>query len=170
MNFSRISWQPGSAFLGAMTGPCLRALKAAFMRASMRALMLAGLVLALLLLPLIGLMHGVMHGPAQGFETSSVSVQASHQASHTVDHENENDHDHDHDHDHGNWAERLFAGHSQSADCLVFDQLCQGQALKALPLQVLPTLPPGAVLASLAGDFIARWAALFQARGPPPAR
>jgi hypothetical protein len=160
MNFSRISWQPGSAFPGAMTGPCLRAL------------MLAGLVLALLLLPLIGLMHGVLHGPAQGFETSSVSVQASHQASHTFDHENENenDHDHDHDHDHGNWVERLFAGHSQSADCLVFDQLCQGQALKALPLQVLPTLPPGAVLASLAGDFIARWAALFQARGPPPAR
>ena len=151
MTFHITTGQPGGVLISAFVRPCMRDFT--------RALSLACLVLALLLLSSLGLLHGVVHGAGHGSVRGSVSVQATDQASHI-----------DHDQTPANWAARLFAAHSQRADCLVFDQLCQAQALKVLPLQVLPTLPPGVVLASLAGDFIARWAALFQARGPPPAR
>lgn len=99
------------------------------------------LALALLMVPLLGLLHGVVH-------TSSHETTASHPS----------------------WSEALFAGHDKAADCLVFDQLCHADALHFLSPPALPTTLTSVVLVTLAGDFVARWAALYQARGPPSAR
>ncbi len=115
------------------------------------------LALALLMVPLLGLMHGIVHGLSHGLPAVVVSahVQGHAQVSAV---------------DASAWSKKLFAGHEKAADCLVFDQLCQAQALHSLPLQALPPVLLSFVLVTLAGDFIARWAALFQARGPPSVR
>ena len=117
------------------------------------------LALALLLVPLLGLMHGIAHGLSHGLSATAVSANAQHHAQTRTDGV-----------DAPRWSKKLFAGHDKAADCLVFDQLCHADALHFLPLQVLPTPLPNIVLVTLAGDFIARWAALYQARGPPLAR
>jgi len=39
-----------------------------------------------------------------------------------------------------------------------------------VPPVVLPLLLPAATLACLQGEAVARWVALFEARGPPAAR
>lgn len=138
------------------------------------------LALALLMVPLLGLMHGIVHSFSHGLPTAGMNAS-------TQPHAQPRSHGHDTDRvheatvdallglnptssSHKSWSETLFAGHATAADCLVFDQLCGAQALHFLPLQVLPTTLPSFVLVTLAGDFIARWAALYQARGPPSAR
>jgi hypothetical protein len=129
------------------------------LRLTIRQVMGCYLALALLMVPLLGLMHGIVHGlshapgyaQARVFDSEPVLSQAAAA-------------------DAAGWSEKLFAAHGKVADCVVFDQLCQAQAFHSLPLQALPTMLPSFVLVTLAGDFIARWAALFQARGPPSAR
>ena len=124
------------------------------------------LALALLMVPLFGLMHGIVHGFSHGLSPVLVSANSQHRAqtrAESVEHRMATA-------DAVSWSEKLFAGHYKAADCLVFDQLCGAQALHFLPLQVLPTTLSSLVLVTLAGDFIARWAALYQARGPPSAR
>ena len=132
------------------------------------------LALALLLVPMLGWMHGIVHGHGQTLHTPAaaalVDLDTAQSASAAPD---AGDHEHDHEH-HGEapaaWLEALFSSHSQAEDCLVFDQMCQAQATGFVPLLALTAGPPSAFLVSLAGDFIARWAALFQARGPPSLR
>ena len=104
------------------------------------------LALALLMVPLLGLMHGIVHD--HDHADASLSQRSSQPG----------------------WSKALFADHESAADCLVFDQLCHADALHFLPLPALPTTLTSVVLVTLAGDFIARWAALYQARGPPSAR
>ena len=60
-----------------------------------------------------------------------------------------------------------FGVHGSAADCLLFDQLAQADALPGLP-PVLPvaTPQPGPTLA-LAPPVFLVWPALFQARAPP---
>ena len=141
-------------------------------RLTVRQIMGCYLALALLLVPLFGLMHGVVHGALHGLSTAAVSAKSQGSARASL----------------GGfdaarsvgaqatgsavpaWSEKLFVGHDKAADCLVFDQLCHADALHFLPLQALPTALPSFVLVTLAGDYIARWAALFQARGPPSSR
>ncbi len=126
------------------------------------------IALALLMVPLMGLMHGIVHGLSHGLPAAVVGATAQHRAQTrvelvqvgvvTVDV------------DVTRWSKKLFGGHDNASDCLVFDQLCHAQALHSQLAQALPILLPHVVLVTLAGDFIARWAALFQARGPPSAR
>ncbi|NQW81261.1 MAG: hypothetical protein HQ445_08825 [Polaromonas sp.] len=116
------------------------------------------LALALLMVPLLGLMHGIVHGFSHGPPTALSSG-----------------HGHQYEQPRAGLsptgvADALFSSHGKAADCLVFDQLCHADALHFLPWQALPTLLPSILLVTLAGDFIARWAALYQARGPPSAR
>ena len=135
-------------------------------RLTIRQVMGCYLALALLMVPLFGLMHGIVHGFSHGLSSVLVSANTQHRAQtrvESVEHRMATA-------DAVSWSEKLFAGHYKAADCLVFDQLCGAQALHFLPLQVLPTTLPSFVLVTLAGDFIARWAALYQARGPPSAR
>lgn len=111
------------------------------------------LALVLLLAPLLGLMHGVVHGAgnlpqavqAHGAETPGQA------------------------HGHG-WVDELFSAHAHASDCRVFDQLCHNGAPPALPLLVLPMALSPFVFHFLQGEVLARWAALFEARGPPLAR
>jgi hypothetical protein len=126
-------------------------------RLTIRQVMGCYLALALLMVPLLGLMHGIVHGLSHGLPLVVVTAHVQGHAQARAA-------------DASGWSQKLFAGHDKAADCLVFDQLCQAQALHSLPLQALPTVLPSFVLVTLAGDFIARWAALFQARGPPSAR
>lgn len=67
------------------------------------------------------------------------------------------------------WA-ALFLGHAPGADCQLYDALSHGDGLTAPPLLVFTAALPQAVLATQAGAALVRWAALFDARGPPPVR
>ena len=125
------------------------------------------LALALLMVPLLGLMHGMVHGLSHGFPAAAVGANTQHRAQISAV---GGEHVHVAPSKVSVWSTKLFAGHEKAADCVVFDQLCHAQALHFLPVQALPIMMPHVVLVTLAGDFIARWAALFQARGPPSAR
>lgn len=64
------------------------------------------------------------------------------------------------------WMLQVVHGNGNDA-CKLFD--AAGHAVLPQPARVTeaPLLPGGAVLAVLDGDALARWAALFDARGPP---
>jgi hypothetical protein len=64
----------------------------------------------------------------------------------------------------------LFTGHGSDSDCRVYDQIGHGDVLPSVVALVLPVVVPASVLQFFAGEFIARWAALFDARGPPSVR
>ena len=62
----------------------------------------------------------------------------------------------------------LFTDHADGdAQCRLYDQLCHGPTAIAVPLIVLPLLLPTATFDFFQGEVLARWVALFQARGPP---
>ena len=63
----------------------------------------------------------------------------------------------------------LFGDHTD-AECRLYDQLSHGSGALGVPPGVLPLLLPAAPLACLQGEAVARWVALFEARGPPAAR
>jgi hypothetical protein len=145
-------------------------------RLTIRQVMGCYLALALLMVPLFGLMHGIVHGFSHGLPAALTSANTHR---HTQPRAFVGESAHAQGHSHASlsptfsplgWSEALFAGHDKAADCLVFDQLCHADALHFLPSQALPTTLPNFVLVTLAGGFIARWAALHQARGPPSAR
>jgi hypothetical protein len=69
----------------------------------------------------------------------------------------------------GRWLVNLFGDHDDNS-CRVFDQLGQGGFLPALPAVPLPVILPSFILPWFQGEALARWAALFDARGPPPVR
>jgi hypothetical protein len=123
------------------------------------------LAAALLLAQLLGLMHGVVHGPQAHLHNKAAAAHLAHVH-----------HDHDHDHsaiaedEHDGWLAALFSSHGGDSDCRLFDQASQGLAAPVLPMLSLPL-----VLCTMAydisrGEALARWAALFDARGPPLTR
>jgi hypothetical protein len=121
------------------------------------------LVASLLLAQLLGLMHGVVHGPQAHLHAHVHAHQDSHHPEHAAL-------AHAEEQDEGGWLASLFASHDGDSDCRLFDQASHGQAAPTLPMLNLPL-----VLSSLAfdisrGEALARWAALFDARGPPPTR
>lgn len=63
----------------------------------------------------------------------------------------------------------LFGDHVD-ADCRLYDQLAGAAAVLSVPLMALPVVLPTARLAFFEGEYLARWVALFDARGPPPTR
>jgi hypothetical protein len=105
------------------------------------------LLSALVLAQALGLMHRAVHLPHG----------QAHAQEHTL---------HEHTpHEHG-WVAELFAGHDDDSTCRLFDPLnLEGAA--CVPAVVLPALAALFFLETLQGDFVARWAALFDARGPP---
>lgn len=75
-------------------------------------------------------------------------------------------HDHDHGHEHGGIA-ALFDSHEEgSLECRLFDPL-NHDAAPAVAALVLPVVTAFFFLDRFDGEFLARWAALFDARGPP---
>ncbi|MDP9900048.1 hypothetical protein [Variovorax ginsengisoli] len=120
------------------------------------------LALAVWLAATLGLMHQTMHVPglkaaaaaARGGApvTASPSGDASHPAPAA----------------HGVLA--LFGGHHSEADCRLYDQLAHGSAMPSVPFVALPVFLPAATFAWFEGEVLARWVALFDARGPPFSR
>jgi hypothetical protein len=108
-----------------------------------RRLVVCLVALALVAAQLLGLMHRVLHVPVAG--TSSVASMAS-TASPVL--------------------KSLFAGHEGDASCRLYDSLGHDFAPPA-PAIVLPLALCAVVLEVLRCEFVARWAALFDARGPP---
>lgn len=65
----------------------------------------------------------------------------------------------------------LFEIHANGdVDCRLYDQLAHGSATPSVPLLALPVFLPAATFAWLEGEVLARWVALFDARGPPSSR
>lgn len=126
------------------------------------------LVATLLLAQLLGLMHGVVHGPQANLHPHVHHELASAHAPY--------DHD-DHDHsavaqdEHGSgWLESLFSSHGDDSDCRLFDQASHGQAAPTFAMLSLPLVLSSVAFDISRGEALARWAALFDARGPPSPR
>lgn len=107
------------------------------------------LMWALLSAQLLGVVHSVVHAPALA-GGASVSTVAQHQ------------------HD---TVSAMFGGHDDDGTtCRLFDQLGCADVVLVVPGLALPLALTPVLLQVFQGDFVARWAALFDARGPPSAR
>ena len=62
---------------------------------------------------------------------------------------------------------RLFSAHQEAADCRLYDQSSHGDLVPGVPVLALPVVVPFFVFFVFSGLAVARWHALFQARGPP---
>ena len=111
------------------------------------------LLFALVAAQTLGLMHRVVHGSQFESDTEIAAV-----------------HVHDDGHHNPSWAETLFGGHAGESACRLFDQLSQGGCLPSVPAVLLPIAAPSFFLQWFQGEALARWAALFDARGPPQLR
>jgi hypothetical protein len=121
------------------------------------------LAAALLLAQLLGLMHGVVHNPqAHVHSQSHVHHDGQHpeQAALALAEEE----------DEGGWLASLFSSHDGDSDCRLFDQASHDQAAPTLPLLSLPLVLSSVAFDISRGEALARWAALFDARGPPSTR
>lgn len=61
----------------------------------------------------------------------------------------------------------IFSLHQDMSDCRLFDQASHGGGLAMAIQSALPGVPPPLTVAIFQGEALARWAALFDARGPP---
>jgi hypothetical protein len=100
----------------------------------------------------MGLMHRVVHVPVFGADAAVVSM-APHEGVRSQ-----------------GWADTLFVGHDGEPACRLFDQLSQGGCLPSVAAVLLPVTAPLFFLQWFQGEALARWAALFDARGPPQLR
>ncbi len=126
------------------------------------------LAAALLLAQVLGLMHGVVHGPQAHLHSHVHHDLAFAHASHDHD-----DRDHSaiaQDERGGGWLESLFSSHEGDSDCRLFDQASHGQAAPTFPMLSLPPVLSSVAFDISRGEALARWAALFDARGPPSSR
>lgn len=113
------------------------------------------LVAVLVLAQAIGWMHRSLHGasPARGSAAVALHVHANATKPDAS----------------RSWTDKLFGSHSEASDCRLFDVLGQpGCAPAAMPGPTLISM--ATLLATTHADFVARWAALFDARGPPASR
>ena len=124
------------------------------MRALPGLMTLLALLLAavLVMTQTLGLVHGVKHG------SSGSSLYS------------QND-----GHEHGeakalganHFLASIFSLHQDMSDCRLFDQASHGGGLAMAIQSALPGVSPPLTVAIFQGEALARWAALFDARGPP---
>lgn len=113
----------------------------------------------LLLAQTLGLMHGVVHGhqtPVLGAELRQAAARKP-VAVAVAD----------------SGASRLaslFSSHDSDADCRLYDQVSHGIAAPGIFSLSLPMVLSSRVFDLTRGEALARWAALFDARGPPLTR
>lgn len=122
------------------------------------------LVLCLLLSQTLGQLHAVQHGgPARaGHAVAAVHSHSPFEldGAHVA-------HDAHDAHDGDDVEERFFPLHSSNADCRLYDQASMSDGLPGAVAAVMPSQVPSFLVAIFQGEAIARWAALFDARGPP---
>lgn len=63
----------------------------------------------------------------------------------------------------------LFGSHSDPSDCRLFDAVAQ-PAMASAKLSIPALAPPAPILPASHAGCVARWCALFDARGPPSPR
>ena len=112
-------------------------------------LLVSGLVMALLLSQSLGQLHAIKHG-GLAHTPHATATHIAHESQHDV-----------------GFLERLFSSHSSSTDCRLYDQLSDSHAMPAVALMARPVVWPSLLVATFQGEALARWAALFDARGPP---
>jgi len=120
--------------------------------ASTRAIAIA-LMVALWFAGTLGLIHRTLHVP--GLAQAHAAALAAHPEG---------------AHEHAAHGIGDLFGHHSDAECRLYDQLSHGSGAPGVPMVVLPVLLPSATFAYLQGEAIARWVALFDARGPPSTR
>jgi hypothetical protein len=120
--------------------------------------------LAVLIAQALGLMHGVLHRADMPSTThlqspASAPADRSNQLWRFTETEGASDvHD---------WIRALFSSHEDSSDCRLYDQASHGNvALTSVPAW-LPSVMISSIIDLSRSDALARWAALFEARGPP---
>jgi hypothetical protein len=121
----------------------------------------------LLLAQTLGLIHGVVHGSGHGF-THAPGHDTAHEATHEATHDDA--HDDAPALTHQTFFDQLFSGHSSDdldPQCRLFDQSSHLDSLPALPVMALPLAISPFVFSLQTGLAVARWHALFEARGPP---
>jgi hypothetical protein len=122
--------------------------------------LLAWLLAAVLVLTqTLSLVHGIEHGKTH----SAVAHHHHHDGKDCETH-----------HHHGatalsaqSFLADLFDSHQQESDCRLYDQASHDGGLVAVMQLLLPVVPPPFSVAIFQGEALARWAALFDARGPP---
>lgn len=109
-------------------------------------------LLALVCAQALGLMHRHAHGPsAPAGHAAHLSQASPHEGG-------------------AGWLHEIFAVHDDETDCRLYDALSP-QVFAVQAVATLPVItPPKGCLRLRQGDFVARWAALYDARGPPATR
>jgi hypothetical protein len=69
-------------------------------------------------------------------------------------------------HEAASWLQQLFEAHADDSTCRLFDPL-NHEGGPTVPAVAQPVLLASFFLDILQGEFLARWAALYDARGPP---
>ena len=121
------------------------------------------LALVLLLSQTLGLLHAIVHAPALATVPTAQVTHVPNAAEALAAPAPGAD----------PYFSRLFRGHSrQDGDpaCRLYDQSSHVDALPGVPVLALPLVLPPFVFAVVSGLALARWHALFQARGPPSVR
>ena len=117
------------------------------------------LAAALLLVQTMGLMHGVLLGPKSAdSDRAQVSMQRAQQP--VADGYGAA----------GQWVNALFSSHRGDNDCRLFVQASHGSLAPKLTALAPPVVLPSFAVAIFQCEALARWAALFDARGPPLTR
>ncbi len=118
------------------------------------------LALVLLLSQTLGLLHSIAHGPSNAVQPVAQQVWVADAYLN--------------DHEAAGLFNRLFGGHDShggASDCRLYDQSSHCDVMPGVPfVLVLPLELAPLVFSRLAGLAVARWHALFQARGPPLVR
>ena len=123
---------------------------------SLRRAIVFGLALALWFAGTLGLVHRSVHGHAALPPVSVSGGSAAGGAS--CGHE-------------AQVLDTLFSGHDDGDNqCRLYDQLSGGHALPGVPLLALQMVLAAASYHFFVGEALARWVALFNARGPPLTR
>lgn len=65
------------------------------------------------------------------------------------------------------WVNALFSSHHGDNECRLYDQSSHGSAMAQLAALALPVVLPPVAVAIFKCEALARWVALFDARGPP---
>ena len=116
------------------------------------------LVLALLAVQTLGAMHAVVHGLGHGEAHAYDMVHgAGHADAHSAGPMG---------HPHSALLD-LFTGHGNAGDCQLFDQVSHGDGLTHAAVPLLAAPVPVFLFQYFQGEAVARWATLFDARGPP---
>ena len=104
-------------------------------------------VLALLLAQTLGHVHRMVHRQVAGLQAPAVAKQ---QAT--------------------GFLGALFQHNDNDPSCRLYDQCGSPDAVVSVPAIAVPVALPSGVLLYFTGEALARWVALFDARGPPSIR